>query len=121
MASISSTKMEESGGSGLVITSSEDISADPDDQELISEIVPAGKKWKIQYSEICFRHNGRWKITLDDVIIGGGINGPSQIHDRTDLPDFFYATSGQTVKVLYLYVSGPNNVPIDAFLGIVQS
>lgn len=122
MASISSTKIKDtaSGGQGIVILSEDIVNPDINEYILISQEVPNGKTWRIKYSEVCCRGYGRWKIKVNDVQIGGGLNSPAKNKDRTDFPDFLDASSGQTVDVVYLYSYGPSDMPVDVYIGIIE-
>ena len=122
MASIGSTRIDDTAtaGKGIVLFGSELLNVDPSEAIIISQEVPVGKIWRIQYAEIACRGFGRWKIKIDDVIVGGGLSGPAREHDRTNLPDFFDAASGQTIDVVYLYCYGPNAMPVESFVGIIE-
>lgn len=123
MAAISSTniRMEViSNGIGLVLENTESLSVEVNKQSIISEVVTTGKKWRIQYVEVLCRGYGRWEILADGVRIGGGLTDPSHCHDRTELPDFYEIDSGKTIEVLYLYTHGPNAMPVDVFIGILE-
>lgn len=123
MAAIGSTniRMEViSNGIGLVLENTESLSVNIVKATILSIAVTTGKKWRIQYAEVLCRGYGRWEILADGVRIGGGLTDPSHCHDRTELPDFYDVDSEKTIEVLYLYSHGPNAMPVDVFIGILE-
>jgi hypothetical protein len=122
MPSIGSTRIDDtsSPGQGIVIVANDSLTVSALEVVVLSEVVPTGKTWKLQYAEVACRGYGRWKLTVDSIVVGGGLTNALKDHDRTDLPDFFYASTGQTVEVIYLYSHGPASIPIDIFIGAVE-
>lgn len=122
MASISSTLINDSasGGQGIIIIGNDIANPDISEEIILSQEVPEGKTWRIRYVECNCRGYLKWKIKINDSQIGGGLTNPIRDKDRTEFPDFLDASSGQTVEVVYLYSYGPNSMPIDVFVGIVE-
>lgn len=122
MPSIGSTRIDDSSsqGQGIVIVANDSLTVSALDVIILSEVVPTGKTWKIQYAEVACRGYGRWKLKVNNIVVGGGLTNALKDHDRTDLPDYFYVSAGQTVEVVYLYSHGPALMPIDVFVGAIE-
>lgn len=123
MASIGSTRIDDtsSPGSGLVLVDSTTQDVGPDFEVVLSETVPSDASWRIQFAEVCCRGFGRWEMRIDGMKVAGGITDPLRDESRFKMPDFFSATSDQVIEVLYLYGHGPAGMPVDAYVGVVET
>lgn len=109
----------EGPGDGKVLQATSAISVGPE-VTILTGTVPAGKTWRVRYSELVCRGHGRWRLLLDGVRIGGGLTSAAREHDRVSLPSGLKATAGQILEVKYTYGHGPANIDIDAFIGVTE-
>lgn len=123
MPSIGSTKITSEliiNGKGIILYNQEILAVDVDPQIVLSIEVPANKTWRINYAELMCRGYSKWQVKVNDVLIAGGSTNPIKDKDRSDLVDNLDAASGETVDVLCWYSYGPNDMPVDTYIGVIE-
>jgi hypothetical protein len=108
----------EGPGEGKILEETEDVSPGPE-VELLNEVVPALKTWRLRYAEVACRGYGRWRMLVDGTRVAGGIVGLRE-KDRTDFPSGTKALAGQTVQIMFTYSYGPAGIPVDSFIGVTE-
>ena len=124
MTSIGSTKISSVDGAGAVaFGSSIALSAsntNPQETVVFSIEVPEGKTWRLKYASVCCFGWGKWRLKVDDIICAGGATNPAHPTDRNDFPDCLDIPPGSVINLIYLYSNGPNNMPVDGYMGFLE-
>lgn len=93
------------------------------EQTLISEVVPAGKKWNVVTGVALARMSGRWRILVDGNLEWSGFTGPG----GDNRPAVFVsraleATEGKVVEIKFLARPGSAvGAYVDAYLHVAEN
>ena len=124
MTSIGSSRISSAVGIGSILRGINALSnasqASPVDCTLISATVPANKIWKICYSKVVFRAWGKWRLVIDGNICGSGYTSPIESNERYDLTPDVDIPSGKQISLIYSYTHGPNSMPIEGYIGLIE-
>lgn len=107
-------------GTGKIFETSSSLSV-VGELAILTETVPSGKSWTVNFAEVQSRGYGRWQVKLGGARIGGGLTGPEKSSSRFQLPNSLKANAGEIVSIMYTYTHGPSAMPVEAFLGIVET
>lgn len=85
---------------------------------LVSATVPPAETWEVKYAEVIMRAYGKWRLLVNGILVGGGVNSPMQERDRDNLPPNLVANAGENIELKYTYGHGPVGIDIKAFVGV---
>lgn len=84
-------------------------------QELISVVVPVGKKWSLFQATVACRSYGIFEIKVNGTVVGSGRTGPASENVKFTWPPLYPIAAASTLKLEFTKNFGPN-VPVEAYI-----